>query len=188
MMNIIDRFIFDNFNSLNEQQIKIIIQSTFKLLSKIDNYLIQIDNNEVKNTEIDIMKKLNFNFNFITNSDILNFAWKIITLNENKNDTFYLSLMILIISLHFIEMLKYDKISLVISSLFYSSDITGYDINRSRALTLFQYNKTKINAIKIEIENMLKNVVNNKTYNYLFEKFEDRNYMEITKKYFKENE
>lgn len=117
IMNVIDRYIYDICHSLNEQKIMIIIQATFKLLSKFDNILINFGNDEINDTEIQISKKLNFNFNFITCSDILYFTWKIITNNDNKNETFFLSQMILIMSLYFIEMQKFDKISLVISSL-----------------------------------------------------------------------
>ena len=184
IMNVIDRYIYGINHNLNEQKLMIIIQATFKLLSKFDNVLINFGNDEINNTEIQISKKLNFNFNFVTCYDILYFTWKIITNNGDKNETFYLSQMILIMSLYFIEMQKYDKISLVISSLFYSGNITKKPILKKKVYILYQFNEYKINYIQTKIEKMLELMVKNKQFDYIFQKFEDKKYMEIVKKYF----
>ena len=70
IINIIDRYIYANFNDLNEDKIIIIIHACFKLISKFDKYLFNFDNDKIKKTELDIMLKLNFDLYFLTSYEI----------------------------------------------------------------------------------------------------------------------
>lgn len=185
MIDIIDKYIYFNFDLINsnDEKIMIIIHATFRLLSKFDNIIYNFNNDEIKNIEFDILHKLNYNLNFISSLEVMNCFWNIIN-NKKKNKTYYMALLLLIVSLYSIELLQYDKISLVISALFYAGEITGNQINKNNIYLLFQYNENRINIIEKKIEEMLNFVVKNQTFDYLFKKFEDKKYLEVGKIYF----
>ena len=105
-------------------------------------------------------------------------------LSLKRNAVFYIAQLILETCLYNISLLKYPKISVTISSYFYASDISKANINVNNIRIFFKYCKEEIKAIKYMIKLNFNKMLEDPKYEYIFRKYEDSMYLNISSKYF----
>ena len=141
---------------------------------------------EINILEDKILSSIDYNFNFCTIFDLLKILNIIINKTKKYSSVFFIAQLLLEISLLDVDLLIYNKINLATSAWAIAEEIVdnSFKINTKEIGAFFPIDINQIKILNKQMKKSVEKIICEPQNNYIFIKYSNTKYMEVTKKYF----